>query len=199
MGRKQPAGHLLSNLGVEYNAHWTGLIKTSVQWKSWWKMLGESLGVLHKPQTNPVGFTTQADWYTITQCRLGFVKIKQNTRMTISSSATNYKITRTARLRKLHCLFAFNLCNFDLDPKSVINQSCWPSMLLSSSNGLHLVLGMCDPLKRNLAEAYFSKQAKVPVISFIGTSQTCSLGFTQRLMSGKINTSFTVPAETPWL
>ncbi len=68
---KIKADGLLSNLGVEYNAHWTGLIKTSVQWKSWWKMLGESPGVLHKPQTNPVGFTTQADGYTITQCQLG--------------------------------------------------------------------------------------------------------------------------------
>lgn len=97
---------------------------------------------------------------------------------------------------KLHCLFSFNHFNFDLDPKSFINHCRWPSMLQSSSNGLHLALGMWDPLNCNLAETYFSKQGKVPVISFIEASK--SLGFTQRLMSGKINTSFTVPADTPW-
>lgn len=96
--------------------------------------------------------------------------------------------------RNTHWLFVSTLT---LIPERFINQSCGLSTLQLSSNGLHLALGMRDPLKRNLATAYFSKQGKVPVIGFIGASETGSLGFTQRLMSGKINTSFTVPAETP--
>lgn len=156
-----------------------------------WLKIGDSPVVLHKLQTNPVGFTNSVV-FTITRCHLGFW---------ISNKTQEWWslpwLQRSACYEKLHCLFAFNHLNFDLDPKSFINQSRWPSMLQSSSNGLHLALGMWDPLKCNLAEAYFSKQGKVPVISFIGASKTCSLGFTQRLMSGKINTSFTVPAETP--
>lgn len=163
MAQKQPAGCLRSILGVEYDAHWTSCLLTEVCQKQaliethrWAYANHRQIlwDLPHKPKSSLLRDAIWAFEY-------------QTKHVNDDRFPGNNSHREQPCYEKLHCLLSFNHFNFDLDPKSFINLSRWLSMLQSSSNGLHLALGMWDPFNCNLAETYFSKQGKVAVISFI--------------------------------
>lgn len=138
MAQKQPAGSLLSNLGEEYDTHWTLCLLTEVSQKQaliethWWSSTNHRQilwDLPHKPKSSPLRDAIWAFEYQ--------TKHENDDRFPGNNSHREQPC-----YEKLHCLFSFDHFNFDLDPKSFINQSRWPSMLQSSSNGLHLALGM---------------------------------------------------------
>lgn len=196
-GPEEAAGRPLSDLGVEYDAHWTICILT--QWhRVGGRCLEELPGVLQEPQTNPAGYTAQAEGYTPHNAIWAFWISNKTHKWWSVPQLQHNKITPLQLLQRtaIHCL----LQSFQLWPRTQKPHKSKPLAVRVTVVKRWIAPCTWDvwSIKSNLAEAYSSKQGKVPVISFIGASQTRSLGFTQRLMSGKINTSFTVPAETPW-
>ncbi len=111
MGRKQPAGHLLSNLGVEYNAHWTGLIKTSVQWLSGGRCWENHRGSYtnHKQILWYLPHKRLIHHYTMPAGLFEYQTKHKNDDQFLSYKLLNYKNSQTPKMSLPFCLQSFQL------------------------------------------------------------------------------------------